>query len=303
MKFELTILGSGAAIPTLRRNATAQFINCNERYILIDCAEGTQAQMRKFKIKFQKIQIILISHLHGDHFFGLAGLLSSMNLMKRTQKMLIYGPVGLEQLVLPLIKAGGHALSYEIEFIEIKHPSNLLLFEDKLLKIHTFPLKHRIPTQGFVIEEKERPKTLNKEFFDELGLSISQIPAIKNGEDIQLPNGELISNEDLTFPSSPTKKYAYCSDTKYTESIVPFIENADLLYHEATFTEKLADRAQTTFHSTAKQAALIAHQAKVNKLLLGHFSSRYDDVEEHLEEAKAVFENTVCVEDGAVYAV
>lgn len=296
-------MGSGAAIPTLKRNATAQFVNCNERFILIDCGEGTQARMRKFKIKFQKIQIILISHLHGDHFFGLAGLLSSMNLMKRTQKMLVFGPVGLEKLIRPLLEAGGHRLSYDLEFIEINYPSAQLLFEDKRLKISTFPLKHRIPTQGFIIEEKEKERTLNKAYFDELGLGLSQVPAIKNGESISLNDGTIISNKALTFPPPPIKKYAYCSDTKYCESIIPYINFSNLLYHEATFTEKFSDRAKATFHSTAKQAAEIASKAKVSQLLLGHFSARYESAEEHLAEAQIAFENTACANDGDVYEV
>lgn len=303
MKFEITILGSGAAIPTLTRQATSQFINCNERYILIDCGEGSQIQMRRFQVKFQKIQIILISHLHGDHFFGLVGLLSSMHLMGRTQKMLIFGPKGLEGLIRPQLEVGGHQLCYEIEFEEIDYPESRLLWEDKLLKIETFPLKHRIPAQGFLISEKPKPKNLNKDYFDQLNLSLTKIPAIKRGEDVTLEDGTIIPNDDLTFASLPAKKYAYCSDTMYWETIIPHIKEVDLLYHEATFTDKLKDRAKMTFHSTAKQAATIAHAANVGKLLLGHFSSRYENTEEHLKEATSVFEHTVCVEDGETYSI
>jgi ribonuclease Z len=296
-------LGSGAAIPTLYRNPSAQLINCNERFILIDCAEGTQAQLRKCSIKFQKIQVILISHLHGDHFFGLPGLLSSFNLLGRTQKLIIFGPVGLESLIRPLLEAGDHKLSFEVVFNEIHFPFVGQLFEDKILRIKTFPLRHRIHTQGFVIEEKEKPRTLNKVYFDELGLSISCIPLIKAGEDVCLPNGDIVPNAALSFSPPAPKSYAYCSDTAYDEAIAAQVHGCDLLYHEATFANNLAKRAQKTFHSTAIQAATIAQKADAKRLLLGHFSSRYKSVDVLLAEAQSIFPETICVKDGDVYRI
>jgi ribonuclease Z len=260
--------------------------------------------LRKFSIKFQKIQVILISHLHGDHFFGLPGLLSSFHLLGRTQKLIIFGPVGLESLIRPLLEADDHKkLSFEIDFREIHFPFVGELFEDKILRIKTFPLKHRVHTQGFVIEEKEKPRTLNKANFDALGLSISCIPLIKAGEDICLPNGDVVANAALSFSPPVPKSYAYCSDTAYDETIVMHVQGCDLLYHEATFADNLTKRAKKTFHSTASQAATIAQKAGAKRLLLGHFSSRYKSVDVLLAEAQSIFPETICVKDGDVYRV
>lgn len=298
MKFEVTILGSGAALPKLGRNPSSQFINCNERYILIDCAEGTQLQMRRFQVKFQKIHIILISHLHGDHFFGLAGLISSMHLMGRTQKLLIFGPEDLEKLIRPLLEIGGHRLNFELVFTAIQPTEKTLIWEDKLLTIHSFPLKHRIPCYGYQIAEKQQPGSLNKAYFDELGLSLTQIPALKEGKDLVLQNGTVIPNKDLVQPAKKPKSYCYCSDTMYWEKLIPFVEGSEVLYHEATFSEEHKERAKATFHATAKQAAQIAQAAQVGRLLLGHFSSRYDTTHQHLVEAQGVFPASYCVSDG-----
>ena len=303
MKFEVTILGSGSSLPTVHRNSTAQFVECNNRYILIDCGEGTQIQLRRFKVKFQKLDIVLISHLHGDHYFGLPGLISSMHLLGRDKKLQIVGPKELETLIRPLLDAGGHQLNFELEFISLDYPCNRVVFEDKKVKISCFPLKHRIPTHGYIISEKEADFKLNKEAFDSFQLRLTDIPKIKKGEDILAPNGEKITNNQLVLPPRPARKFAYCSDTKFTETILPFIQHVDLLYHEATFINEHKSRAKQTFHTTAEQAAQIALAADVKCLLIGHFSPRYKTMEHHEIEAKRIFNNVMLAEDGLVMKI
>lgn len=303
MKFEVTILGSGSSLPTVGRNSTAQFLECNNRFILIDCGEGTQIQLRKYKVKFQKLDLVLISHLHGDHYFGLPGLISSMHLLGRDKKLVIVGPEELERLIRPLLDAGGHRLSFELEFLPLLYPEQKTVFEDKKVKISCFPLKHRIPTHGYLICEKGPEFKLNKAAFDAYELRLTDIPKIKRGEDIVAPNGKRIANHLLTIPPKPEKKYAFCSDTKYTESILPFIAGVDLLYHEATFTNEHETRAKQTFHSTAEDAARIATKAKVKQLLIGHFSPRYSSMEVHENQAKTIFNNVMLAEDGLLMKI
>jgi ribonuclease Z len=303
MKFEVTILGSGSSLPTIQRNPTAQFVECNNRFILVDCGEGTQIQLRRFKIKFQKIDVVLISHLHGDHYFGLPGLISSMHLLGREKKLYIVGPEELEALIRPLLDIGGCPLNFDLEFIGLSYPENRVVFEDKKVSISSFPLKHRIPAHGYVISEKVTQFKLNKPVFDEYNLRLSDIPKIKNGEDIIAPDGKIILNKELVLPSKTAKRYAFCSDTKYAESIVPFIREVDLLYHEATFTNEHKSRAIQTFHSTAEDAAKIAQLADVKRLLIGHFSPRYNDTKQHENEAKSTFSNIQIAEDGLVIKI
>ncbi len=303
MNFTVTILGSGAALPTFSRNPTSQYIECNNRHILIDCGEGTQMQMRKFGVKFQRISHILISHLHGDHFFGLVGLLSTMHLLGRDQGITIYGPIGLEQIIKSQLEIAGSKLDFSLNFIALDGKTPSLLFEDKLIEIHTFALKHRIPTNGFLIKEKQKEFSLLADVFYAEGLSLTFIPKFKNGEDVIDENGITHHFDDYTTPPPPTKSYAFCSDTAYLEKVIPFIQNADLLYHEATFTEEYRSRAKATFHSTAIDAAKIAKAANVKKLILGHLSARFENGNEHTKEAKTIFENVEVVEDGNVYEV
>lgn len=303
MNFKITILGSGAALPTFSRNPTSQYIECNNRQILIDCGEGTQMQMRKFGVKFQRIDHILISHLHGDHFFGLVGLLSTMHLLGRDQGITIYGPIGLEQIIRSQLEIGGTRLNFGLNFIELDGKTPGKLFEDKLIEIHTFPLKHRIPTNGFIIKEKRKDYSLLGEVFKADGLSLTFIPKFKKGENVIDENGKTHYFEQYTTPPPPIKSYAYCSDTIYSENIIPHISGVDLLYHEATFTEEFKSRAKATFHSTAIDAATIALKANVRKLILGHLSARYEDGIEHLNEAKTIFENVEIVEDGMNFEI
>lgn len=297
MSFKLTIIGSGSAVPTLRRGVTSHFINFNERRILIDCGEGTQLQLRRFKIKFQRLQYIFISHLHGDHFLGLFGLLSSMNLLGRTQKLIIFAPSQLQEIIQTQFQITKVKLDYEIEFIHLKGKSKELIFEDRVLEVYSFPVKHRIECYGFLFKEKEKELNIDKDKIEEYSISRAEIWQIKNGADIER-NGRLILNSELTLPRTRTLQYAFCTDTKYYEKIIPWIEGSDLLYHEATFTEKQKDRALATFHSTAKEAAEIAKKARVKKLLIGHFSARFNSTKELKEEAEQIFPEVVCVEDG-----
>ena len=304
MDFSVTILGSGAALPTFSRNPTSQYINCNNRHILIDCGEGTQIQMRKFGVKFQRITHILISHLHGDHFFGLVGLLSTMHLLGRDQGIKIYGPEGLEQIIRSQLEIGGAKLDFSIEFKTLDGKSAGLLFEDKLIEIYSFPLKHRIPTNGFLIKEKEKERILIGELFKQDKLSIALIPFFKRGEDvIDELTGKVYLHKKYTLDPKKSFSYAFCSDTMYYEKVVPYIENSTVLYHEATFLEKDRSRAKATYHSTAIDAAKIAEKAKVGRLLLGHLSARFENGIEHEKEAKTVFGNVEVVEDGSIYEV
>jgi ribonuclease Z len=303
VSFEVTILGSGAAIPTSRRNPTSQFVACNDRYILIDCGEGTQMQIRKFGVRFQRIRHILISHLHGDHFFGLVGLISSMHLLGRDKGLTIYGPEGLEKIIRTQLEYGDAKLDFEISFVVLNGKDAGLIFEDNLIEIYSFPLKHRIPTNGFVIREKTKERKLLSHKISGSGLQFEHMHRLKKGEDILTDDGKYFKNKDYTTDPPHSRSYAYCSDTAYAEKIVPFIEKVDLLYHEATFTEKDIDRARATYHSTARQAAGIAKKAEVKKLIMGHLSARYDDVKTHLSEAIAEFTESEVVEDGKVYVI
>ena len=304
MDFSVTILGSGAALPTFSRNPTSQYIICNNRHILIDCGEGTQIQMRKFGVKFQRITHILISHLHGDHFFGLVGLLSTMHLLGRDQGIKIYGPEGLEQIIRSQLEIGGARLDFSIEFKTLDGKSAGLLFEDKLIEIYSFPLKHRIPTNGFLIKEKEKERVLLGDLFKQDKLSIALIPFFKRGEDVvDEVTGKVYLHKDYTLPPKKSFSYAYCSDTIYYEKVIPYIEKATVLYHEATFLEKDRSRAKATFHSTAQDAAKIAQKASIGKLLLGHLSARFENGLEHENEAKTIFGNVEVVEDGNIYEI
>lgn len=302
MPINLTILGSGSAVPILSRGVTAQYLNINERRILIDCGEGTQLQLRRFKVKFQRLQYVFISHLHGDHFLGIFGLLSSMSLLGRTNKLVVFGPEGLEEIVRHQFKIAQVYLSYEVEFVKLDAKEKELVFEDNSIEIFAFPLKHRVQCFGFLFREKQRDLKIDKEKIKEHKLSLEEILLAKQGKDIEREE-DVLKFEDVTLPPEPLTSYAYCTDTRYVEKLPEWIRGASLLYHEATFTKAHTDRAKATGHSTAEDAATIAKEADVGQLLLGHFSSRYKNTSPILDEAQTVFENTTCVEDGDVYLV
>lgn len=303
MSFSITILGSGSAVPTSSRNPSAQYVECNGRFFLIDCGEGTQMRMRQHGLKFQRVDHVLISHLHGDHYFGLVGLLSTMHMMGRVRPIYIHAPIGLKKIVELQLEAGGARLSFDINVIELEPNSNGVLFEDDKVKVLYFPLLHKIPTNGFLIQQKPKDHKLLVEKARKDGIKIEYYHRLKKGENITTDDGEEIAFKDYTEPAEPPKTYAYCSDTHYSEAIIEYIEGADVLYHEATFTEELMDRAIATKHSTAKQAGKIAQKAQVGKLLMGHLSARYEDGSRHEEEAKEFFENCVYVNDGDKFVI
>jgi ribonuclease Z len=298
MTFEITILGSGAALPTLRRNTSSQYVNCNERHILIDCGEGTQNQIRKFAIKFQKIKHILISHLHGDHFFGLIGLISTMNLLGRSENITIYGPKELKEIIELQMKASGHAINFGLKFVELQFQKPSLIFQDKKIEIWSIPMKHRIPTNGFVIKEKTKEFPINGEELKKDKLSIASIPFFRRGEDFIDEDAKVFKYRDYTFSRPESRSYAYFSDTAIVNKNANFIKDFTCLYHEATFTNEHHSRAKSTYHSTSLQVGEFAKLAAVKQLIMGHLSSRYDNADIHLKEAKLNFENSIVAEDG-----
>lgn len=298
MTFSVTILGSGSAVPTPDRFPTAQFVSCNSRNILIDCGEGTQFQMRRYGIKIQSLQLILISHLHGDHFFGLVGLLSTMHLLGRNSGLTIIGPTGLEQIIRSQLEIGYSKLDFDITFVALKKGDVTCVFEDKVLEIHTFPLNHKVPTHGYLIKEKQGDLKMNKDKVIEFEIPLSVIHQLKAGNDFLDDNGKFWKYKEFTLPPKKSRSYAFCSDTKFDERLIEYIEGATVLYHEATFIEKDKNRANKTFHSTAKEAAEIAKKSKVQQLIMGHLSARYKNDVEHVSEAKQVFENSIYASDG-----
>ena len=255
-------------------------------------------QLKRYKLRAQRINNIFISHLHGDHYLGLMGLLSSMHLMGRNKPLNLYGPKGLSEIITLQLKYSDTVFNYEINFVEIDTEVNQLIHEDELVSVYSIPLNHRIPCSGFLIEEKPKNRRIRREAIPE-DFSIRNIIRLKKGEDIYSEEGELLyKNEDMTLPPRQSFKYAYCSDTKYEESIIPIIEGSDMLYHESTFLEEHMDRATTTYHSTAKEAATIAQKARVGKLLLGHFSARYKELDPIQEEAREVFAESYLAIEG-----
>jgi len=298
MAFTLTILGSSSALPTSQRYTTAQVLNILERFFLIDCGEGTQIQLRKYKIRFGKINHIFISHLHGDHIFGLFGLISSFILYGRKNDLHIYCDKELENILFNHLKYFDGDIGFKIIYHYLKSGTSELIYNDDLVEVITIPLNHRMPCSGFLFKEKTKLLKIDKEKIQKYNIPIKDIAKIKEGSDYITNNGEVIKNSLLTLSSVKSKSYAFCSDTAYSESIIPLIKDVDLLYHEATFKQDLIKRAKETFHSTAIQSATIAKKANVKKLIIGHFSVRYKNIDSLLNEAKSVFENTIAAEDG-----
>ncbi len=295
---KLTILGCYAATPRTLSNPTSQVLEIKNRVFLIDCAEGTQVQLRKSKIKFSKINHIFISHLHGDHFYGLIGLISTFMLLNRENDLHVYGPKGIKEIILLQLRASGSFTGYNLYFHELTAEVSETIFEDEKVIVKTIPLQHRIYTNGFLFQEKNIERKLNVNAVNEYGIDKVYFNKIKYGGDVTLEDGTLVPNSALSFDPEPVKTYAYCSDTMYNESIIPIIANADWLYHESTFLESEAHLAEKTMHSTAKQAAAIATKAEVKNLILGHYSTRYGNMELFSEEAQTVFPNVQLAEDG-----
>ncbi len=298
---KLTILGCYAATPRTFTNPTSQILEIKNRIFLIDCAEGTQVQLRKNKIRFSKINHIFISHLHGDHFFGLIGLVSTFTLLNRTTDLHIYGPKGIQEIIKLQLRLSNSWPNYGLFFHELESNESEVIFEDEKVLVKTIPLKHRVYTNGFLFQEKHRERKLNMDAVQNHKIDVCYYQNIKNGKDITLDNGKIIENAELTFDPIAPKKYAFCSDTAYHEAILPIIKNVDVLYHEATFLQSEESLAKKTLHSTSKEAATIALKANVKQLILGHYSTRYENIDFFREEAASIFSEVVLADDGKIF--
>lgn len=298
---KLTILGCYSATPRTLNNTTSQVLEINNHMFLIDCGEGTQVELRKHKIKFNRIKRIFISHLHGDHFFGLVGLISTFRLLTRETELHIYGPKGIKEIVTLQMKLADSWTNYPLIFHELTSVNSELIFEDDEVEVFTIPLNHRIYTNGFLFKEKEGHRKLDINLVEEANINVAYYRKLAQGFDVENEDGVLIKNDTVTKAGAKPKSYAFCSDTMYKEDIVPIIRNADVLYHESTFLEKNANLAPKTKHSTAKEAASIAKLAHVGTLLLGHYSTRYGSLLPFKEEAQEVFENVELCEDGKTF--
>jgi ribonuclease Z len=303
MKFEVTILGSSSATPIYNRNPTSQVLIINERLYLVDCGEGTQQQMLRFDVRASRIDHIFISHLHGDHYLGLIGLLSSLHLNGRKKTLKLFGPPQLKEIIDLQFKYSETKLQYEIEFTETDPTKAQTIITNEDVIVETIPLDHRIACTGFLFREKKRLRKLLKDELERIGVPVEYYTALKKGEDYTDNQGNVYLNDALTTDSDEPKTYAYCSDTLYNEQYFKQIANADLLYHEATFLNNMLDRAKETHHTTALQAAEIAVTIKAKRLLIGHFSARYKTLDELLEEAQSVFPNTALAIEGKTFII
>jgi ribonuclease Z len=303
MPMKLTILGSSSALPTSERYPSAHVLNVHERLYLIDCGEGTQMQLRKNRIRFGKLNHIFISHIHGDHVFGLYGLLSTFNLMGRMLPLHLYAPKNYMQMLMSHLGDFDIHLNFEIDFIPLggKNPREIL--DDKYLTVTSFPLEHRVPSYGFLFREKISDRNIKKESIEKFKIPVVRIPSIKKGADFITESGEVIRNEEITISGPEPLSYAYCSDTRYFKRLASFVEGVNLLYHEATFEDSLRELAKTTGHSTSSDAARIAHDAGAGMLIIGHFSARHKNISVLADEARKIFPRTIAAVDGTTYDV
>jgi len=300
---KLTILGSSSALPTSERYPSAHVLNAHERMYLIDCGEGTQMQLRKCRIKFGKINHIFISHLHGDHVFGLYGLLSTFNLMGRETTVHLYAPENYRQMLQSHLNDFDINLGFEIDFIPLSGSDPVKILDDKYLTVTSFPLKHRVPAFGFLFREKPVDRNIIKEAISRYDIPTMRIPSIKKGEDFITNDGIVIKNKDITTPPPEPLSYAYCSDTRYFSRLASFVKSVDLLYHEATFEKNLKELAKTVSHSTTHDAAKVALDAGVKNLIIGHFSARYKNISALVDEAREIFPRTFPAIDGTTYDI
>jgi ribonuclease Z len=298
---KLTILGCYSATPRTFTNPTSQVLELNRHLFLIDCGEGTQVQLRKNKVKFSRINHIFISHLHGDHFFGLVGLISTFRLYNREADLHVYGPKGIKEVITLQMKLADSWTNYNLIFHELTNTNSELIFEDDRVVVYTIPLKHRVYTNGFLFKEKPGERHLDMNAVQNADIEIPYYNKLKQGFDVPNKAGEIIKNEMVTLPPNPIQSYAFCSDTAYHEPIIPIIKNVDVLYHESTFLEAHAHLTERTKHSTAKEAAQIAKQAQVGTLILGHYSTRYANLELFRTEAQDIFPNIKLADDGKVF--
>jgi ribonuclease Z len=303
MKFEVTILGSSSATPIYNRNPTSQVLNINERLYLVDCGEGTQQQMLRFDVKGSRIDHIFISHLHGDHYLGLVGLLSSMHLNGRKKPLKLFGPPQLKEIIDLQFKYSETHLQYDIEFTVTNPDQAETIVSNDDVIVETIPLDHRIACTGFLFREKKRLRKLLKEEIERIGIPVELYTSLKKGADYTTADGKVFKNDTLTVDSDEPKMYAYCSDTLYNEQYFKQINNVNLLYHEATFLHNMLDRANETHHTTALQAAEVALKINAKRLLIGHFSARYKSLDDLLEEAQSVFPATELAIEGKTFVV
>jgi ribonuclease Z len=303
MPMTLTILGTSSALPTSERFPSAHVLIAHERFFLIDCGEGTQMQLRKNKIRFSRINHIFISHLHGDHVFGLYGLISTFSLMGRKVTLNIYAPAGYNQMLMSHLADFDIHLNYNIDFHPLEGKDPFMILDDRYLTVEAFPLEHRVPAFGFLFREKPGERKIIKEAISRYGIPVPRLAAIKKGADFVDENGRLVRNEELTKEGAQPISYAYCSDTRYFKRLASFVKNVDLLYHEATFGAENAELAKITGHSTTLEAARVALDANAGTLLIGHFSSRYRKVEPLVSEARQIFRETYAAVDGSTYDI
>ncbi len=299
--FGVTILGNNSALPAYDRHPTAQVVTLNDQLFLIDCGEGTQIQMARYKIRRSKIHHIFISHLHGDHYFGLIGLVTSMGLLGREQELHLYGPAQLEEIIQLQLKVADTTLPFPLIFHKLEKEG--LIVDTQKFQVECFATQHRIPCWGFVIREKKKPRKIDKEKVLASGIPAVYYERLKNGDDYETKEGTLIKNETVTIPNKTPRSYAFCADTIYDETICSKVSQVSLLYHESTYLKDLAERARSRYHSTTEQAASIAQKAAAERLLIGHFSSKYENLHEFLDEAKGVFEKTELAIEGVTYVI
>lgn len=303
IKFSVTILGNSAAIPTENHHPASQLVIYENNYFLVDCGEGTQMQLIKYKIKYNRIDNIFISHMHGDHFFGLIGLISTYNLLGREKELHIYGPDNLKGIINNLLVGSYTRLKFKIVFHNLIKKSKSIIYENNKISISSFPLVHRIPTWGFRFQEKTIPRNIKKSFIKEFNPTIEDIKKIKKGSAYHTSDKGVLDNDSITHPPTPLLSYAYCSDTMYDESIIKHVKDVSLIYHEATFNNSMQYLANEKYHSTAKDAATLAKKANAKKLILGHFSARYKELKSLQEEASKVFALTILSEEGRKYSI
>ncbi|WP_109300783.1 ribonuclease Z [Aquimarina sp. AU474] len=298
---KLTILGCYSATPRTFTNPTSQVLEINNHIFLIDCGEGTQVELRRNKIKFSRIKHIFISHLHGDHFFGLIGLVSTFRLLGRDTPLHIHGPKGIKEIITLQLKLSNSWTDFPLHFHELTNKESEIIFEDEKVTVSTIPLQHRVYCNGFLFVEKPGDRKLLMNKVQELEIDLAYYRSIKKGKDVVLGNGEVILNQELTDDPKPVKSYAYCSDTRYDEAKLELIKNTTVLYHESTFLESHKHLCARTGHSSAIEAATIAQKANVETLILGHYSTRYENLELFRDEAKTVFDNVEIADDGKIF--
>ncbi len=301
--FKIHILGCGSALPTLRHHTSSQVVDIRGKLMMVDCGEGTQVQLRRSHIGFTRIQAIFISHLHGDHCFGLMGMISTFGMLGRTSRLHVYAPSAFGPMLQMQMQMFCPGLEYEVEFHPVDTTQSRVIYEDKSLSVSSIPLDHRVPCCGFLFREKPTLPHIRRDMIDFYNIPVCQINNIKNGADWTLPDGEVVPNDRLVLPAAKARSYAYCSDTRYMPALHRLVEGVDVLYHEATYDAVNEGRARLYYHSTAHQAALVARDAHVGRLVLGHYSSRYDDESVLLREACAVFPDSMLGQEGLVIEV